>query len=126
MTDCVKFVGWVDNPEEFIAGLDLFTISSRYEGLGTIILDAIYAQSCVVATPVGGIPEMITDNKTGILSQRADAQSYTEALMRVVNNPDYQAELAKNALQFVHKNFSVQKMVDGNFKLYQSLLTVKS
>ena len=118
----VTFVGFLGDVRPFLAGLDILAVPSRNEGLGTIILEGIGAGLAVAASRVGGIPEIITDGDTGLLSPPGDPVALATNLQRLVADPGLRAALASRARAHVERAFSLSAMVDGNAQVYQEVL----
>ena len=118
----VTFLGFIDQVPRFLSALDVFAMSSAYEGLGTILLEAAHAGLCLVATAVGGIPEAVVDGKSGILCPPGDPEALANALARVINDPRLRRSLAEGAKQHVNQEFSLGAMVGGNLELYRDVL----
>ena len=121
ITHNVTFLGIRDDTRRILMASDIFALSSAFEGLGTSILDALFARCCVVATAVGGIPEMILHEKTGLLAPRADSALFGACLIQALNNPVWTSALAEQGLAYIAERFHVDKMVEGNLAVYQSL-----
>ena len=94
---------------------------SNFEGLGTTILDAVYSDLPVVASNIGGIPEMIIDGKTGFLSEVGDFKTHASKLEELIADKKLRREISINAREHVDKNFSLENMVEGNNSLYKQL-----
>lgn len=120
--DCVHLLGYRKDARELIAAGDAFVLSSEDEGLGTVLLDAALAKRCIIATAVGGIPEIVIDGQTGLLAGRAADQGLAQLLQLVITDPALRQRLGEQAYTFVDQNFSVKNMVAGNLKIYLDLL----
>lgn len=118
----VTFLGFIEEIPSFLAGLDILAVPSRFEGLGTIILDAIDAGLCVVASRVGGIPEIIIEGVTGLLAPVDDAETLARQLAKAAGDPDLRQRLNTAAKLHVMQRFAVEAMVEGNLAVYHSLL----
>lgn len=118
----VTFLGFIDDVPRFLSALDVLAVPSNYEGLGTIILDGIHAGLSVAATAVGGIPEMIQHEVTGLLSNIGDAQGLSTNLARLLSDKELRTQLAKRAKNHIDQNFSVRSMVEDNLRVYKTLL----
>ena len=79
----VFWLGFKDNVADYIAGFDVFAFPSRYEGLGSVLLDVMACGVPVVASRAGGIPDLITDEETGLLVEAGDAEALAAALARL-------------------------------------------
>jgi len=95
----VVFTGFVDNVADHLAALDLFVFPSREEGLGSVLIDAMAQGLPIVASRVGGIPELIEDGQTGLLVPPGDAPALAAALTRLVADAELRARLGAAARQ---------------------------
>lgn len=118
----VTLLGFIDDVPKFLSALDVLTISSRFEGLGTIVLESIGAGLAVAATAAGGIPEMIIDRKTGLLSPIDQPEAFAESITRLLDSRDLRHQLSKDALLHVSKHFSLENMIERNIENYKSLI----
>ncbi len=118
----VTFVGFIEGVAEFLSGLDILAVPSINEGLGTIILDGIGAGLAVCASEVGGIPEIIKHNQTGLLSPPHRPEELAKNLRLLIERPDMRQRYAAEALRFIREQFSVESMVQGNLAVYLQLL----
>lgn len=95
----VAFTGFVDNVADYLAALDLFVFPSREEGLGSVLIDAMAQGLPIVASRVGGIPELIEDGQTGLLVPPGDASALAAVLTRVTADAALRARLGARARQ---------------------------
>lgn len=119
----VQFLGIRQDVPMLLRGTDIFALPSRYEGLGTSLLDAGLSGCALVGSRVGGIPEIIEDEKTGLLMEVGDANALASQLQRLLQDSSWRRQLATNATQWIHQEFSLQRMIQGNLAVYQRLLT---
>lgn len=105
-----------------LAAADIFVMSSAYEGLGTSILDAMHSGLPVAATAVGGIPEMVRDGQTGLLSPPGDSEGLAANLARLILDEKLRKSLAGQASAEVLPQFTVPQMVAGNIAVYRQLV----
>ncbi len=115
------FLGHRDDVGPILKSFDIFVMSSRKEGLGTSIIDAMAQGLPIVATDAGGIPEMIRDRENGILVRRQDSAALAEGLQYMLDHPDFSQKMAQKALEEAPL-FSMQKMAEGNIELYREIL----
>lgn len=118
----VIFVGFQENVESFILGLDLFVLSSLSEALGTVIQDAVHAKTPVVATRTGGIPEMITDGQGGLLCTPDQPHELSKAIETMIKNPSLRDACVSFSLKHIQAHFSLEKMIRANMAVYEKLL----
>ncbi len=112
--------GQIDQAAKLLKAFDIYACSSVKEGLPYSILEAMSAGLPIVSTDVGGIPEMIKHEKTGLLAKPADAENLAEKIKFLINNKSLQAELGENAKQNAGQNFGLKKMIEETKKIYQS------
>jgi len=118
----VELVGQVNNVMERLKGFDLFVSSSLWEGLPTVIMEAMAVGVPVVATDIPGSREMISHKKNGWLVSPADSSSIVRAICELIENPLLRQEIGQAGKQSV-KQYSIQEIVKYYLKLYETLLT---
>jgi glycosyltransferase involved in cell wall biosynthesis len=98
---------------------DLFVMPSITEGLGTSLLDAMACERPIVASRVGGIPEVVVDGETGILVPPRDADSLAEAIVRLLEDRALAARLAAAGASRVRERFTVDRMIEETLDIYR-------
>ncbi|MBC86389.1 MAG: hypothetical protein CL677_04350 [Bdellovibrionaceae bacterium] len=116
----ITFLGFRKDIPEFLSALDVLVMPSNNEGLGTLILDAISAGCGVVATRVGGIPEMVINGETGLTVSKGHHKELARAIETLAKDRELLKVLSENAKAYVRNNFSLNSMVEGNLKVYKS------
>jgi glycosyltransferase involved in cell wall biosynthesis len=99
MGDRCTMLGYHDDPAAVLAGADLFALSSRHEGLPISLLEAMAVGVCPVATAVGGIPEVLTSERDGLLVPSGDPAALARAFVRLARDPAGRARLAAAAAE---------------------------
>ena len=122
LEDRVRAVGFRHDLDTFLAHLEVLVHPARDEGLGVILLQASAAGVPVVATPVGGIPEVIRDGVNGVLVPPEDAPALAGALAWLLDDDDLREELGRRGPGIIAAEFSVDAMVDGNLGVYRQLI----
>jgi len=112
----------VPHAQRLLPGFDVFTMSSRTEGLGTIVLDAAIAGVPVAATSGGGLPEAVLHERTGLLAPVGDAAALADALLRLLDDPALAQRLARAARRRVETEFTVAGMARRYVALYETVL----
>jgi len=107
----VHFIKQVENALDFIRALDLFVLPSHYESFGIAILEAMSLGKPVIATDVGGIPELIENNKTGFLIKPDDYGALAAKSLQILTDPILAQKIAEEALNSAKSKFS-----KANFK----------
>ena len=95
--DRFAFLGYHPDPPALLAGADLFTLTSRHEGLPIALLEAMALAVPPVASAVGGIPEVVTDGVDGVLLPPGDVAAFAGTFRRLADEPATRAELAARA-----------------------------
>ena len=117
----VHLIGNKNNPWSVYHSMDLFIMSSIYEGLGRSITEALSCGVPVVCTDVEGVPEIVRDNITGILVPPKDANKLADGIIRTLNDMETAKKMAEEGRRFVKDNFDVNKMVNDIDSLYNTL-----
>lgn len=111
--------GFRDDVASFVARADAFAAPSLLEGLNTSILDALWLARPVVASNVGGIPDAIEHEVTGLLVPPDDPSALAAALERVLSNRELGAALGRSGRARVEDRFTVDAMVDRTLAVYR-------
>jgi len=123
--DIVHFLGERKDIPGLISGMDVFVLPSLWEGLPYVLMEAAALEKPVVATDVDGIREMIEDEETGILVSPKKPEELAEAVMRLLDNPEWAQKLGKNFHRSLKKKYSLSNMVhkiqDLYIELYQQI-----
>lgn len=121
LDDKVVMTGYYPRIEDIYPVIDVMCLPSLMEGMGLVVLEALYFGVPVVATRVGGIPEIIADGREGILIPPRDAEALATAVLRILNNPELAREMGNRAREKV-KQFTVEKMARQVEELYLEIL----
>ena len=121
IADRVRFLGTRDDPEVFYREADLVVLTSRNEGTPLTILEAMAAGVPVLSTAVGGVPDLLGDDR-GVMVSHGDVQAFAGALSRLAADPDLRARLAAAGLAFVHQHYAKERLVRDIRELYERLL----
>ncbi len=116
----VSFLGHQENVPVLLKEIDLYVHASVLEPLGIAILEAMAAGKCVVATAVGGVPEIIEHGQTGFLVASKDIEGMVKAISYARENPKLIQEVANAGREHVEKNFSIQAIVKKYQELYEA------
>ena len=125
VVDDVLFVGQRQDVPDLLNAMDIFAFPSRNEALGIALIEAMYSGLPVIATRVGGIPEIVRDGKTGVLVPSEDAQALASAITRLADDPEERNRLGTAARQYVIQHHDPESYVDRLLELYGELLKKK-
>lgn len=123
--DRLIFTGFRDDVPELLSEAAVSILPSFSEGLSNTLLESMAAGVPVVATRVGGNPEVVTDGKTGFLVPPRDVGALVEATMSIVNDPDLGRRMGAEARRQAIARFSLDRMVRETEDLYLRLLGQK-
>jgi glycosyltransferase involved in cell wall biosynthesis len=101
---------------------DIFVMSSVTEGLGTSLLDAMACGKPVVATSVGGIPEVVVHGETGFLVPPRDPAALAGAIVQLLSDPQRRRQMGAAGLRRVKEHFTSEVMVRNTLKMYRRLM----
>lgn len=113
--------GFRDNVQDYISHMDIYVNTSTVEALGTSVLDAMAYGVPVVATEVGGIPEIIEREETGLLAYPGDAEDIAQQISHLLEHPDQRKSMGEKA-RARSERFTIERMVEGNITVYEKLL----
>ena len=122
LTEQIRFLGFRDDLDRLLPCLDLLVHPATLEGLGVILLQAAACQLPIVAAAAGGIPEVVRDGVNGRLVAPRDAQALGEAMIELLNDAEGRRRMGVAGRRIVEEEFSIDKMVEENLKVYRELL----
>ncbi len=117
----LAFTGFVDNVGDYLAAFDVFILPSHKEGIGSILFDAMEQRLPIIASRVGGIPEIVHDGDNGILIDPARPDQLKTALLRLHNQPELRREFGANG-ERIARNFTAEIMGKHYLDLYRSVV----
>ncbi len=122
--DSVTLLGHRTDVPNLLASLDVLALPSyAHEGIPQIILQAQAMARPIVATRIGGIPEVVEDGKTGLLVERKDSQALAEAIGRLLDDPAFARGLGQNGRQQIEAKYSLDAMGERLLALYEATIT---
>lgn len=129
LSNDILFAGKIPNKDlpKIYASSDLFVLpsivtkSGDTEGLGVVLLEAIASGIACVASDVGGIPDIIKHEKTGLLVEQKNTKELAKAMIRLLKDKKLRNKVVKNAQQHVKKNYSWNVVIKKFKKIYQSM-----
>jgi glycosyltransferase involved in cell wall biosynthesis len=119
VADRVRLLGEIDDVPTALSGFDLFALSSRSEGLPMALTEAMSASLPVVATAVGGVPNVVKDGETGLLAPAGDVEQLRARLRELVDDPAKRDEMGKAALADAERRYSLARMAREYMALYR-------
>jgi glycosyltransferase involved in cell wall biosynthesis len=119
----VHFFGPIEEDAKnyLLSQCDFLVAPSRYESFGLILLEAMRFGKAVVATAVGGMPEIVADGKTGLLVPPQSPEELSRAMMRLCEDEPLRAELGRAALERFHQEFEIGKCAERSVQFYRQV-----
>ncbi|MFN8005878.1 MAG: glycosyltransferase [Terriglobia bacterium] len=114
--------GFVENLQDFFAAMDLFVFPSLSEGLGSVLLKAMSYRVPVIASQVGGIPEIVVDGVTGFLFPPGDPVAMADRVLYALGDMNQLRRCKENATRRLNDDFSVVKMSEATAQIYSNVL----
>jgi glycosyltransferase involved in cell wall biosynthesis len=118
----IRFLGQLSSISDVLSAADVFVLASRNEGSPLSVMEAMSAGLPVVATAVGGVPELVEDQISGTLVRPSDCDGMAAAMLQLFHNTDTRKTMATRAAQRALRDFSLSRMVQGYTDLYERLV----
>ena len=122
----VRLPGRTNDMKAFYSSIDVLVSASREEGLPIALLEGMASGLPVVATPVGAVPQVIPDDRTGLLVNPEDPRTLAEAICNVIDDKALRDRLGRAAQQRIAEEFSASRMAAEYVELYRSVLEQKN
>jgi glycosyltransferase involved in cell wall biosynthesis len=121
LEDRVTLTGFVEDVPAFLSRIGLFVLPSRSEGLGLVLVEAMAAGRPVVASRVGGIPEVVVDGETGLLVPPEEPEALAGTIGRLLADPALAGRMGEAGRQRAREHFSAGRMAEQTAALYEEL-----
>lgn len=118
----VRFLGFRPGVTDLLATFDIFALPSVSEGLPLSLLEAMAMAKPVVASEVGGIPEVVLPGQTGLLVSPANPRSLAEAIVFLLDNPHLAKQIGQKARDHIACHFTLERMLERYQALYRACL----
>lgn len=109
LSDYVEFTGFVKDSKEFLRHIDIFVLTSKWEGFGYVLAEAMLARKPLVAFNISSNPELITDGYNGSLIPWGDKQGFANAIQDLIENPSKRKEYGENCFSILQEKFDFEK-----------------
>jgi len=121
--DNVIFLGWRDDVPVIYADLALVALTSLNEGTPVSLIEAMASAKAVVATEVGGVPDIVLNGQTGILVPSGDEEKLSAAMIDLLENAKKRRNFGKRGREFVKSKFTKERLFADMARLYEELLS---
>ena len=122
MEKTVRFLGWRFDLEKIFADLDFVVLSSLNEGTPVSLIEGMAAGKSVVATNVGGVPDLVENGVTGLLVPSRSAAALKDAILRLLEDADLRKRLGRQAKGFIYPKYGVLRLIQDVKDLYLELV----
>ncbi len=122
LTKNITWTGFRRDVPQVLRALDAMVLATHTEGMPLILFEAMTTPVPVVATRVGGVPEIVEDEETGLLHEHGDAQGLARAMLRLIEDPALAVRLGESGLHFVRRRFSRERTIEAVHGLYMNLV----
>ena len=117
----VRFLGWRPDVARVMAACDIFCLPSRNEGMGKVLVEAMAMGKPIIASSIGGIPDIVRSGENGILVPVGDAAAWAEAIARLCRDPEKRRRMGDAGMQMAPR-YSSEEMIKRIDRLYEELL----
>jgi glycosyltransferase involved in cell wall biosynthesis len=122
LSDIFEFAGFHSDTFQYMKSFDIFVLPSLSEGLSSAILEAMASSLPIVATKVGGIPELVTDGENGLLVAPADPEALAVAIQRLAENPEESIRMGLRGRERMENQFTLERKITDTEKLCSQLV----
>ena len=116
------FTGFINDLDQKLKSLDLFLMTSKEEGLGTSLLDAMICEIPIVSTNAGGIPEIVIHENTGLLGGVKQSKALCDLVLRMVDDEHLKKNLVAHAKKLVKEEYSKTHTAQKTLKIYHQVI----
>jgi len=121
LVETVCFLGVKEDVADYMSSSDLLLLTSDTEGIPGVILEAGWLGLPAVATRVGGVPECVLDERTGLLVEPDDEVGLAQAVVQLLQQPQRRRQMGRNAQTFVKDKFTIDKIAQKYIDFYQQV-----
>jgi glycosyltransferase involved in cell wall biosynthesis len=122
VADRTRFLGWQPDARAWLPTFDVFVMPSVDEALPLAITEAMLASRPVVATRIGGVPETVLENQTGLLVPPGDPNALADAVRAIIEDAELRERMGREGRRVAKKRFDLDQMVRSYESLYAALL----
>lgn len=120
----VQFAGFRDDILKILPNLDILVHPATREGLGVSLLQAAATGLPIIGCEAGGVPEVVKNEVTGLITPPFDSEALTKAIVRLLSDVQLRSALGEQAKAFVQAEFGIDQMVEGNLRVYEEVLSL--
>ena len=118
----IRMTSWIKDIKTFNAGMDIICLTSDNEGTPVSLIEAQACNIPIVSTDVGGVRDIVSENETGYISPKNDANQFAKNLLLLTEDKNNRERMSQNGWTFVKNKFHYTRLVSDMEKYYHSLL----
>lgn len=116
--DKIYFYGYLDNASSYIHKFDFLCLPSKWEGLGLVLIEAMFQQTPIIGSDAGAIPEVLNYGELGTIISHDNVEKAVEVMRKAFSDSKTIQDKAKLAFEYANKNYTVSRMVQETINLY--------
>ncbi|MBI5749467.1 MAG: glycosyltransferase family 4 protein [Nitrospinae bacterium] len=124
IADSVIFTGWRNDVPAIISVFDIFVLPSLNEGMGKVLVEAMLLKRPIIASRVGGIPDLIRDGENGILVNSASPNELAKAIIELLKSEEKRKRMGESG-KLIVESYSDKAMIDKIGRLYEEVINLK-
>jgi len=121
----IVFLGWQENVPGVMSAMDMLVLPSLNEAVGIVLIEAQSLGIPVIASDVGGIPEVVKDGQTGLLVRPADPDALAKAMLKLLDDPALRRAMSGSASAWCRGRFTADAMLDKVTRMYKEVIGEK-
>lgn len=118
----IMFIGFRNDIDRFYSIMDIFVLTSVYEQLGNVLLEAMFYEKPVVASKVGGVPEVVIDGENGFLVPAGDIEAFSKKITYLLDNSQMRRSMGTAGRGYVKRYFTPERLGREMEKIYEYLI----
>jgi len=122
LTNHFRFLGYRKDVHALLSIFDVYALPSLWEGLPLVILEAMFCRKAIVASRVGGVPEILGENERGLLVEPGNSEELAREIVKLLKDEEMRKAIGRKSFDHVKENFTVEKMVQNYDRLYRTLV----
>ena len=123
ITDHIRFAGYRSDIPDLLALSDIFILPTLNDAFPTVLIEAMAAGKPLIASRIGGVPEIVQENINGILVPPGNPDAIRDACIRLIQNDDLSEKFSKASIEIAREKFDITAQVDKLEKLYTDLIS---
>lgn len=123
LNEFIFFTGYVENVQKYLKLMDVLALPSTQESFPRVMIEAMAMGVPVIGSNVGGIPEAVINDKTGIIIPPRNSIAIIEAIMRFISEPGLAEKMGVYCEKYCEKNFDIKYNIEKTEKIYKSLIS---